>query len=244
MLVRLIANQGQRGMRIDELTQASGLSATTVFRMVQGLMHEGVVERDPRTHKLYLGRLMHQLGLAARRSPLQVRGREALDGLAGLVRRTQGVIYLSDRSGAESVCVDRLVSDAHPGFWPLDVGVRNPLGFGVGGLAILGAQSDPEVAQVVQLNRSRYERHGGLGVERLHEDIRGVRERGFATRDSVLVPGVAAVGVSFQHGDSTAALTLACMKGRLDGSRVDCAVEALMQASSRIRSCMEGLRPS
>ncbi|WP_305806875.1 helix-turn-helix domain-containing protein, partial [Stenotrophomonas sp. YIM B06876] len=57
MQVRLIANQGQRGMRICDLTLASGLSATTVFRIVQGLMREGVIERDGRTHKLYLGRL-------------------------------------------------------------------------------------------------------------------------------------------------------------------------------------------
>jgi len=239
MLVRLIATQGRRGMRINELTEASGLSATTVFRIVQGLMHEGVIERDTRTHKLYLGQLLHQLGLAARPSPLQDWGREALDGLAGLARRTQGVIYLSDRSGTESVCVDRVVSDASPGFWPLDVGVRNPLGFGVGGLAILGAQSEPEAAEVVQLNRGRYERHGGLGVKRLQEDIRGVRERGFATRDSVLVPGVVAVSISFGHGESTAALTLACTKGHLDGPRTERAVEALMQARSRIRSCIE-----
>lgn len=234
MLVRLIANQGQHGMRINELTVASGLRATTVFRIVQGLMHEGVIDRDARSHKLYLGQLLHQLGLVARRSPMQAWGREALKDLAGLVRGTQGVVYLSDRSGPESVCVDRTVSDALHGFWPLDVGVRNPLGFGVGGLAILSAQPDSEVAEVVQRNRGRYEGHGGIGVQRLQEDIRVARERGFATRDSMLVPGVVAVGVSFRHGDSTGALTLACLKGQLDGPRTDSAVEALMLARSRI----------
>ncbi|RYY72478.1 MAG: hypothetical protein EOO24_47830, partial [Comamonadaceae bacterium] len=163
LLVRLIANQGQRGMRINELTTASGLSATTVFRMVQGLMAEGVIERDARTHKLYLGQLLHQLGLAARTSPLHGWGRDALDGLAGLVRRTQGVIYLSDRSADEAVCVDRMVADGAESSWPLDVGIRNPLGLGVGGLAILSAQPDAAVAKVVAANRDHL-RHGGIGL--------------------------------------------------------------------------------
>ena len=82
MLVRLIASEGRRGIRIQTLTEASGLSATTVFRMVHGLMDERVVVRDPRTRKLYLGSLVHELGLAAQQTPLRMLCREALQDLA------------------------------------------------------------------------------------------------------------------------------------------------------------------
>lgn len=234
MLVKLIASQGQRGLRIKELTAASGLTATTVFRMVHGLISEGVIERDSHTQKLYLGQLINELGLAARQTSLRTLCRDTLARLASIARETHGVVYLSDRSGAEAVCVDRAIQESpHPG-WPLDVGLRSPLGVGVGGLAILSALPDDTVEDVLIANAPRYESHPGLGMSAIRRGVKETRARGFARRDSVMVPGVVAIGVSFPYGHSTGSLTVACMKGQLDARRAGKVVDALVQARCRI----------
>lgn len=233
MLVRLVASQGQRGMRIKELTAASGLSATTVFRIVHGLIDEGVIERDPHTQKLFLGQLVHELGLAARQTALRTLCRDTLSRLTRIACDTHGVVYLSDRSGAEAVCVDRAIDQSTPG-WPLDVGLRCPLGVGVGGLAILSALADDTVEQILLVNAPRYKSHPGLGLAAVKRGVHETRARGFARRDSVMVPGVVAIGVSFPYSHSTGSLTLACMKGQLDARRTDKVVEALTYA----RSCI------
>lgn len=232
MLVRLVASQGQRGMRIKELTAASGLTATTVFRMVHGLIDEGVIEREPRTQKLFLGQLVHELGLAARQTPLRTLCRDTLMRLA---RQTHGVVYLSDRSGIEAVCVDRAVGESPHPAWPLDIGLRCPLGLGVGGLAILSALPDDSVEQILVANAPRYDNHCGLSIAALRRGVNETRARGYARRDSVMVPGVVATGMSFPYGHSTGSLTVACMKGTLDARRSAKVVEALAHA----RECIE-----
>ena len=233
-LVRLVAGQGQRGMRIKELTALSGLSATTVFRMVHGLIDEGVIERDPRTRKLYLGHLVHELGLAARQTTLRGLCHDALRQLGGIVRETRGVVYLSDRSGTEAVCVDRAVDPVLDPGWPLDVGLRCPLGVGVGGLAILSALPADTADRMVLDNAPRYDRQPGLGAARLLRELAASRRRGHARRDSVMVPGVVAIGLPVPYGASTGSLTVACMKDQLDRRRTERVLQALADARERI----------
>lgn len=229
MLVRLVASEGRRGMRIKELTAASGLTATTVFRIVHSLIDEGVIERDPHTQKLFLGQLVHELGLAAKQTALRKLCRDTLARLTCVARDTHGVVYLSDRSGAEAVCVDRAIDESHTG-WPHDIGIRSPLGVGVGGLSILSALPDETVEQILVVNTPRYESRTGLGLAGVRRGVQETRARGFAWRDSFMVPGVVAIGVSFPYGQSTGSLTLACMKGQLDARRANKVVEALTYA--------------
>lgn len=237
MLVRIVAGQGQRGLRIQELTAASGLTATTVFRMVQGLIREGVIERDARTHKLFLGRLVHELGLAARQTPLHDLCRDTLHGVA---RDTGCVVYLSDRSGVEAVCVDRAVGESPEPHWPLDVGLRSPLGIGVGGLAILSALQDETVLDVIQANSLRYRLCRGLTAAVVSRGVTEARRRGYARRNSVMVPGAVAIGVPFRYGVSVGAITVTALRCHLDARRSGRIVESLLAAKDRVEAAQKG----
>jgi DNA-binding IclR family transcriptional regulator len=215
-LVRIVAGEGPRGLRIQELTRLSGLAETTVFRMVQGLLREGVLERDVHTRKLYLGRLMSELGLAARRTPLHALCGDAIETLA---RRTRSVVYLSDRSGNEAVCVGRAIGESPEPMWALGVGLRSPLGLGVGGLAILSALPDATVDAVVAANAERCRVQHGLTPRALLANVREARRLGHARRRSLMVPGAIAIGIPFRYRDGVASMTVSSIGHGGLGSR-------------------------
>ena len=233
MLVRLVASEGRRGIRIQALTEASGLSPTTAFRMVRSLMNERVIVRDPRTRKLYLGNLIHELGLAAQQTPLRTLCHEALHDLA---QRTASVVYLSDRSDLEAVCVDRAVGEMPQPHWSLDIGLRCPLGVGGGGLAILSSLPDDTVAHVVCANAARYASHKKMTAAAILRQVCETRRSGYARLNSVMTPGVVALGVAFRYGDSAGSLTVAAMRNICDERRVDKIVQLLYQARSRVEA--------
>ena len=64
-LLRVVASRGRSGMRLGDITAASGLPSSTCFRMLQRLESEGVLERHPVTRKYLLGPLLYELGLLA-----------------------------------------------------------------------------------------------------------------------------------------------------------------------------------
>ena len=57
-MLRVVASRGRSGMRLGEVTAASGLPMSTSFRMLQRLELEGLVERHPVTRKYFLGPLL------------------------------------------------------------------------------------------------------------------------------------------------------------------------------------------
>lgn len=206
-------------MRIGEIATTSGLPQSTCFRMLHRLEVEGLVARDPRTRKYFLGPLLHELGLLARP---RYRLSELCDGaLHKLAEVTQDTIYLSERSGLEAVCTHRALGDYPIKSLALDIGIRRPLGVGAGGLAILCALPPEEAESIIEANAPRYEKYGFVTADYLRDAVRIGRERGYAFLDSVVTPGTAAIGIAFPPENPIAAISVAAISGRLESHRRD-----------------------
>ncbi|MCD2514344.1 IclR family transcriptional regulator [Comamonas endophytica] len=219
LMLRIVASRGRAGMRIGEITATSGLPQSTCFRMLHRLEIEGLVARDPRTRKFYLGPLLHELGLLARP---RYRLSELCDAaLQKLAEVTQDTIYLSERSGLEAVCTHRALGDYPIKSLALDVGIRRPLGVGAGGLAILCALPPEEAESIIDTNAPKYEKYGFITAAYLREAIKVGREKGYAFLDSVVTPGTAAIGIAFPPDNPIAALSVAAISGRLESHRRD-----------------------
>ena len=204
-------------MRIGEIVATTGLPQSTCFRMLQRLQMEGLVDRDARTRKIYLGPLLHELGLLARpRYRLSELCDSALHKLADL---TQDTIYLSERSALEAVCTNRALGDYPIKSLALDVGIRRPLGVGAGGLAILCALPEDEASSIIDANAGKYEKYGFVTAAYLRDAVKTGRENGYAFLDSVVTPGTAAIGIAFPPENPIAALSVAAISGRLEPER-------------------------
>jgi DNA-binding IclR family transcriptional regulator len=216
-MLRVVASRGRSGMRLGEVTAATGLPTSTCHRLLQRLESEGLLDRHPVTRKYFLGPLLHEFGLLARpRYRLAERCGPALSDLA---ERTQDTVYLSERRGPEAVCTARALGDYPVKALTLDVGIRRPLGVGVGGLAILCAMPREEADAVIAANAPLYAKLSMLDAERVQAAVRLGREQGFAFLDGPVVPGTAAVGIAFPAGAPVAAISVAAISARLDASR-------------------------
>lgn len=216
-MLRAVASRGRNGMRIGEVAATSGLPQSTCFRMLARLELEGLVDRDARTRKYYLGPLLHELGLLARP---RYRLSEMCDAaLHRLAETTQDTLYLSERSGLEAVCTNRALGDYPIKALPLDIGIRRPLGVGAGGLAMLCAMPAAEAESIIQANGHRYEKYASFSADFLREVVAQGRQQGYSFLDSVVTPGTAAIGVAFPPDNPVAAISVAAISGRLTAER-------------------------
>ncbi|RCW66111.1 IclR family transcriptional regulator [Pseudorhodoferax soli] len=216
-MLRVVASRGRRGMRIADVVDVSGLPMSTCFRMLQRLELEGLVVRDALTRKYHLGPLLYELGLLAQpRYRLADLCEQAMQTIAD---ETQDTVYLSERRGVESICTSRVLGDYPIKALTLDVGIRRPMGVGAGGLAILSALPELEVAQVVECNDARYAKFGTFEPGFVHRAVAETRAQGYAFLDSAATPGTAAVGVAFPPENPTAAISVAAISSRLGPAR-------------------------
>lgn len=216
-MLRVVASRGRNGMRLGDVTAATGLPSSTCFRMLQRLELEGMVERHPVTRKYALGPLLYELGLLAR--PRFHLAERCEDTLASLAEITQDTVYLSERRGLEAVCSARALGDFPIKALTLDVGIRRPLGVGAGGLAILCALPPAEADEIIEAHADRYPKLSTLTVERVRAAVAEGRARGFAFLDAAVFPGTAAVGVAIPALAPTAAISVAAIATRLDETR-------------------------
>jgi DNA-binding IclR family transcriptional regulator len=219
LVLRVIASAGRRGMRVADIVAASALPQATVSRMLAALMREGVVERDERLRKYYVGHVIHELAMVARVNyALPQASHHAMQVLADL---TQDTIYLSERSGTEAVCTAREEGSYPIKALPLHVGIRRPLGVGAGGLAILAAMAPTQAQEIMRANAPRYRAYGGIDVAYLNEAIAQANAEGFATVADKATAGMTAIGVPIlaRSGEPIGAISIAAISSRMTPDR-------------------------
>lgn len=219
LILRVIASGGRRGMRVADITAAAALSQGTVSRMLAALVREGVVERDPRTRKVFIGHVIHELGLVARaRYALPELCRAAMQWLA---EQSQDTVYLSEPSGTEAVCSAREEGGYPIKALPLHVGIRRPLGVGAGGLAILAAMTAPQAQDIMRANAGRYPAYGGIDLAYLEASITQARASGWATVADKATAGMTAIGVPIlgRSGEPLGAISIAAISQRMTTPR-------------------------
>lgn len=222
-------------LRLSDIAAGAQLSAPTTLRILETLIEEGFVQRDPGNPKRYqLGEQALLLGLAMQgRDHVRQRARPALVRLAALSGDTA---LLSTRHGLESVCVDREFGNFPIRANYLDIGSRRPLGAGAGSLALLAWLPAEEVETIIELITPRLtERYPRISPQRLREEVKRSRENGYAMLLDVVVEqmGGVAVPIFGADGRPTAALSIAALSERISG-RLPMLVKALRQEAAEL----------
>ena len=219
-VLRALAKNVDEGMRLTDLSVATGLGKSTVFRLLAKLQGAGLVERDKVSRRFFLGMEIFILGQAAStRFGIVELGRASAFRLAD---QSADTVFLSVHDGLDCVCVIR-----HEGSFPIktltmNVGDRRPMGVGSGALAMLAAMSDDEIERItkenVARNKERFPNFTPTVISRLVEDT---RRDGYTFIDSLVVPGVCAVGVAIMDPANrpVAGLTVAAIAERMHMER-------------------------
>lgn len=219
MVMRVIASRNGEGMRLVDVSRFAKLEQSTAHRILKCLIAEGMVKRDPGTRRYHLGYLIFELGLAAA-SEFNVRS-ICQPSLVRLSERSGDTVFLTIRSGFDTVCLDRKEGTFPIKTLTLDIGTRRPLGVGAGGIALLMLLADRTVDEIVNANALRLARYGDLTVPAVLRLIGQSRDLGYALNDSHITPGATSVGLPIrsQYGVPFLAISIGAISSRMSGER-------------------------
>ncbi|GIK83159.1 MAG: IclR family transcriptional regulator [Burkholderiales bacterium] len=218
-LLRAIASRGADGARLVDLAIQCQLERPTAHRMLKALVAEGMVARDPVTRRYRLGQLMFELGLAADH-PFRVR--ELCEpSLLRLADRTGDTVFLTLRSGLDTVCIDRKEGAFPIRTLTLDVGTRRPLGIGAGGLALLLPLGDAEIGELLAANAWRLGAYNGMRTGEVLRMVERSRKLGYALNDRQATPGAMSIGLAMRnrYGAPYLAISLGAITTRMQAAR-------------------------
>jgi DNA-binding IclR family transcriptional regulator len=218
-LMREIAAHNRTGSRLLDLASRTGLQRPTVHRMLKCLTVEDMVLQDPDSHRYFLGPMVFELGLTA--APRYNLREVCHPAMTRLAEATGDTIFLTQRSGLDTVCVDRQEGTFPIKTFTLEIGTRRPLGVGTGSLAILCALSDDEVKHVIASITPRLAEYG-LTPTSLLAQVKRAQKLGYAVREMPTLSGVRSVGHALhnQSGIAFAALSVSAISSRMSEKRV------------------------
>lgn len=232
-VLRIVAAGQERGVRLLDVAQATGLNRATVHRLLQVLVEEGAAEQDSATRRYLIGGEVSLMGLA-RLARFPIRN-VAAPHLRAISEAEGETSFLTIRNGDDSVCIVR-----HPGSYvikvlAIEVGARRPLGIGVSGLVLLGSLPDDEMAAIVRRNARRL-RALRMNPDELRERALLARRLGHAHAPQGLVPGTSALAVPVHDrvGKVVAGLALTAVRDRMPQARIGKLVQVMHRCAREI----------
>lgn len=218
-LLRAIASRGRDGARLTDLSQHTGLEQPTARRMLKSLVAEGIVMQEPASRRYLLGPLLFELGLAA--APQFNLQQLCEPSLRRIAEKTGDTVFLSVRSGYDSVCIDRKEGAFPIKTLTLDVGTRRPLGIGAGGLALLTGLDDAELEDILAANAPRLAAFANVDAAILRSMIARARALGYALNDRQATPGATSIGLPLtrRYGPPIAAISIGAISSRMEPKR-------------------------
>jgi DNA-binding IclR family transcriptional regulator len=236
-VLRILATGREKGVPLREVVQSTGLTRPTAHRIIHVLIEEGIVERTDKSGRYAIGRQVPELALARQsRSPLLA---AAEPWLSSISDRLGDTLFLTVRTGLDTLCVARRIGGYPIQVLSIEVGARRPLGVSSAGIAILAALPAAEARRIVAENHVRFVGYPATAATAL-EQIAATRLRGYCLHHTGLVQGTKAISTTIRapDGQPAAAITIAAVRGRLGPRREDEIVEVLRHASRAIEETL------
>lgn len=204
------------GLGLTELTSGLGYPKNSIFRITMTLMDKGYLVRDEQTKRFRVSRKFLVIGhrVLSERPIIPL----ALD----IMRECRDVVKESVLIGTivenEGVVMEQVLG-SHPFKFSIDPGMRFKLHVAAPGKAMLAYMPEHESdALISRLNLIRYNERTITSKKALKEELKRVRESGFALDRCEQLHGIVCVGapVFNQHGYPIAGLWTTGPEDRID----------------------------
>ena len=206
--------------RLKDIAEQTGLDKASILRVMETLIDQGYVIRHDEQKTYSLGDQAILLGVAMQhRLPLVHLARPQMMRLAA---DSGDTALLVQRTGAESVCIDREFGGYPIRANYLEVGTRRPLGVSSGGLALLAWLPDAEIEAALDINRKRLEQtYPRISRTFILEEVQKSREQGYACVLNLLVEQMGGMAVPLLGADGRpfAALVISALARRIEERR-------------------------
>ena len=216
-VLRALGAHHEAGLAVNDVVAITQLERSTAHRLLTCLVEEQFAERDHATRRYRLGLESMRLGFASlKRAPLVATYQPVLQRLA---RLSEDTVYLLARQGDYTVCLAREDGAFPVKIFSTRIGDIRPLGIGVGGMAILAAADDEDIARVRAQHAPAFDA-AGLTPALMHKALNRTRRLGFSELVDTVTQGVGGVGAVIpDRGTPFAAISIAAIKPRMSAGR-------------------------
>jgi len=238
-VLKLVVAKGSAGLTVADLVALSGLERPTVHRHVQALERQGLLKRPAGSKRYVLGDYCRQMVAAfVDRADLRTVCEPVLKGVS---EEKGNSAFLIGRIGFESICLARVIGSYPVQVLVVNVGTRNPLGIGAGGLAILSTLPQAEQNECIRANAKRLSVYGALTESTLRALVRATQRRGHAIIGHYSVPGVIGIGVAMRNasGNVLGAITTASIDSRMSRDDQQVAAISIAKHIARVQPSLD-----
>lgn len=223
----------QREWSYADLTRATGIHKTILYRLLATLEARAFVERDPDSRVYRVGPRLRQL--ASWDDHIQLLLRTAAPEARGLADRYHETVWLAVQKGYEVVGLDQ-VEGPHVLRASLPPGARNPLYRTAPGKAILAFLSEDDRGRVLE----EAKRVDPALARRVAAELPTIRRRRYAESDSEAYEGVAGMSAPIfdAHGVVMASIGLVGPGTRLEPAWRDRVAPEVVAAADRVSAIM------
>lgn len=230
-----IARSSPSGTSLNHICETTGLTKPTVHRILVTLQERGIVEKQPDL-RYHVGRELTLLGLSSELRRFRELASPALSQLSDAIG---DAVFLSVRSGPDTVCADRRIGSFPIQVLSIEIGSRRPLGISANSVAILSRVSRTQADEVLDQNVERLRAYG-VPMETLRNRISDARRRGYTVLPRAIAKGTSAIAVPITDvlGRPVAAISTIAVSSRQRCARVAELVDLLRKAADDISAAI------
>ena len=184
-------SSSKNGLGVSELAKKLKMAKSTVHGMTSALEELGAVMRDPLTKKYKLGFTLLEIGRSAySQIDLQTSTRPVTEEL---MEKTRTSIFLGILNWRQVTILD-IVESRQDLNITAPVGSTIPLFAGAVGKVFLASMPEEQAAKIVKSKGlPRFTDNSIVDMDLYFNELRQVREKGYAVDDEEYIPGVRAV---------------------------------------------------
>ncbi|HSI98214.1 MAG TPA: IclR family transcriptional regulator [Gaiellaceae bacterium] len=219
-------------LTLTEISRRLGVPKSSAHALLQAMRRRGYLAWNPATKGFSIGLRVLALSQAAPvLRMLQQRARPHMEALAVTLRET---VMLGTFEAESVVCVDT-VESPDPVRFTVQLGERRPLHCTSLGKLYLASLDDGEVRRILAHGLSRETPATITEVDELLEQLRTVRQSGYATNRAESIEGLYSVGVPIPPGSGmpVAGLSIVGVAERM-AAKEEHIVRELRQAIARL----------
>ena len=238
-VLKHVVAHGSHGLTVAELVAISGLERPTMHRIVQALERQGLLKRPAGSKRYVLGDYCREMAAAfADRADLRTVCEPVLRAVS---EETGNSAFLIGRVGYETICLARVVGSYPVQVLTVNVGSRNPLGVGAGGLAILSTFPLAEQNECIRANAKRLGSYGSMTESMLRALINATQRRGHAIIGHYNVPGVIGIGMAMRNanGSVMGAITTSSIDSRMSRDDQQAAATCISKHIACVQSSLD-----
>ncbi len=224
----LASEANDSSLSISELSTKCDLPLSSLHRILKAMIHQGMIEQDEQTKHYRLGTIWMELGLQVYDTMDYIsKIRPELERLA---RDVEESVYLSKPAGLDTIIIERIDSAANPIRIYDQLGIRIPLHIGAANKAILASMSAAQSKEILEQLVTQDE------IPELEEQLRQVRQQGYAISHGERTAGTSSIAVSVLDGfgEIIGAVSIGFVSFNVSPEHIQTLIERLVNTGKRV----------